>query len=196
MSGLAMDFSNDKNVLNIGDQYMFGPSLLINPVYTYKATSRNVYLPAGTGWYDFYTGKYEAGGREIAAAAPYEQMPLFVREGSIIPAGPALQYTAEKPADMITLFVYAGKDASFTLYEDEDLNYNYEKGAFAEIIFNWNEAARTLTIGNRSGSFTGMMDKRTFNIVVISKDKPAAMDFNAKPTKSVKYSGKQIIVKF
>jgi alpha-D-xyloside xylohydrolase len=196
MRGLVMDFSSDKNVLNIGDQYMFGPSLLINPVYTYKATSRNVYLPAGSGWYDFYTGKYEAGGREITADAPYERMPLFVREGSIIPTGPALQYTAEKPADVITLFIYAGKDATFTLYEDEDLNYNYEKGAFAEIIFNWDEAAKTLTIGNRSGSFTGMMDKRTFNIVVISNDKPSSMDFNAKPAKSVKYSGIKTVVKF
>jgi alpha-D-xyloside xylohydrolase len=196
MRGLAMDFASDKNVLNIGDQFMFGPSLLINPVYTYKATSRNVYLPAGTGWYDFYTGKYEAGGMEITADAPYERMPLFVREGSIIPTGPTLQYTAEKPADVITLFVYAGKDATFTLYEDEDLNYNYEKGAFAEIVFNWNEATKTLTIGNRNGSFTGMMDKRIFNVVVISKDKPSAMDFNAKPAKSVKYSGRQIVVKF
>jgi alpha-D-xyloside xylohydrolase len=196
MRGLAMDFSSDKNVLNIGDQYMFGPSLLINPVYTYKATSRNVYLPAGTGWYDFYTGKFQEGGKEITATAPYEQMPLFVREGSIIPTGPALQYTAEKPADVIMLFIYVGKDASFTLYEDEDLNYNYEKGAFSEIIFTWNDAAKALTIGNRKGSFNGMIDKRIFNIIVISKDKPSAMDFNAKPAKVVKYSGKQTVVKF
>jgi alpha-D-xyloside xylohydrolase len=196
MRGLAMDFAGDKNVLNIGDQYMFGPSLLINPVYTYKATSRKVYLPAEAGWYDLYNGKYEAGGKEITADAPYGQMPVYVREGSIIPTGPALQYTAEKPADVITLFVYAGKDALFNLYEDEDLNYNYEKGAFAEIAFTWIEAKKALTIGNRTGSFAGMMDKRTFNIVLISKDKPAGMDFNARPAKTVKYSGKQTVVKF
>jgi alpha-D-xyloside xylohydrolase len=196
MRGLAMDFTGDKNVLNIGDQYMFGPSLLINPVYAYKATSRQVYLPSGTGWYDFYTGKYEAGGRAITADAPYEQMPIFVREGAIISTGPALQYTAEKPADVITLFVYTGRDGNFTLYEDEDLNYNYEKGAFAEIVINWNEASKTLTIGNRSGSFEGMIAKRTFNIVLISKERPTGMDFNAKPSKTVKYLGKQIVVKF
>lgn len=196
MRGLAMDFGKDKNVLNIGDQFMFGPSLLINPVYAYKANSRKLYLPAGNGWYNLNSGKYESGGREITADAPYEQIPVYVREGSIIPTGPALQYTAEKPADVITLFVYAGRDASFTLYEDEDLNYNYEKGAFAEIVFTWNEAAKTFTIGERTGNFPGMISNRTFNIVMISKYKPAVMDFNAKPEQAVKYSGKQIVVKF
>lgn len=196
MRGLAMDFGSDKNVLNIGDQYMFGPSLLINPVYSYKATSRKLYLPSGTGWYDLYNGKFEAGGKEITANAPYEQMPVYVREGSIIPTGPALQYTAEKPADVVTLFVYTGKDAVFSLYEDEELNNNYEKAIFAEIIFSWNESAKTLKIGERLGFFPGMLSKRTFNIVVINKDKPAGMDFNAKPAKTVRYSGKEITVKF
>ena len=196
MRGLAMDFGHDRQVLNIGDQYMFGPSLLINPVYEYKANSRKLYLPAGCGWYHLYTGKYEAGGRQITADAPYGQMPVYVREGSIIPTGPALQYSAEKPADAITLFVYTGRDASFTLYEDEGLNYNYEKGAFAEITFNWDDAGKTLTIGNRKGAFEGMLAKRTFNIVVVGKDKAPGMDFGLKPDKSVKYSGREIKVKW
>ncbi len=196
MRGLAMDFAADKKVLNIGDQYMFGPALLINPVYNYKALSRKVYLPAQCGWYDIYTGTYHAGGKEVTAAAPYERMPLFVREGSIVPTGPALQYTAEKPAGDITLFVYTGKDASFTLYEDEGLNYNYEQGAFTEISLQWQGAGKILTIGDRKGSFTGMPDKRSFHIVVISRDKPLAMDFEQKPAKTVKYAGKQVVVRF
>ncbi|MGB3007410.1 MAG: TIM-barrel domain-containing protein, partial [Chitinophagaceae bacterium] len=116
MRGLAMDFAKDTAVLNIGDQYMFGPSLLINPIYEYKQRNRDLYLPQCTGWYDFYSGKFYAGGQKINAEAPYERMPVFVKAGSIIPFGPALQYTNEKPADTIMLNIYAGADASFELY--------------------------------------------------------------------------------
>ena len=93
MRGLAMDFAKDTAVLNIGDQYMFGSSLLINPVYEYKQRSREVYLPKCAGWYDLYSGKWYAGGQKINADAPYERMPVFVKAGSIIPFGPELQYT-------------------------------------------------------------------------------------------------------
>ncbi len=194
MRGLVMDFESDKNVININDQFMFGTSLLVNPVYNYKATSRIVYLPAGQGWYDLYSGKFFEGGKAIEADAPYERMPVFVKEGSIIPAGPALQYTAEKPADPITLFVYAGKDATFTLYEDEGLNYNYERGAFTEIKFTWSEALKTLSIAERKGQFEGMLSKRTFNIIVIDKNHKSGMNFDSKPDKVLKYSGKQLSV--
>ena len=129
MRGLAMDFAKDTAVLNIGDQYMFGSSLLINPVCEYKQHNRQLYLPKCAGWYDLYSGKWYAGGQKIVADAPYERMPVFVKAGSIIPFGPELQYTSEKPADTITLNIYTGADASFNLYEDEGTNYNYEKGA-------------------------------------------------------------------
>ena len=195
MRGLVMDFGHDAAVRNIGDQFMFGPSLLINPVYTYKATSRTLYLPAGQGWYDLYSGKYFEGGRTIVADAPYQRIPVFVKEGSIIPCGPDLQYTAEKPADVITLYVYTGKDAGFSLYEDEGLNYNYEKGAFAEIPFIYNEQSGSLTIGDRKGSFAGMLRSRRFQIKVISKNNPAAIDDPFMTTKTIKYSGRKITEK-
>ncbi len=195
MRGLVMDFAGDTAVNNIGDQYMFGPSLLINPVYKYKATSRELYLPNTNGWYDLYSGKYFEGGRKINADAPYERMPLFVKEGSVIPFGPELQYTNEKPADPITLFVYTGKDASFTLYEDENTNYNYEKGAFANIALSYNEATKTLTIDKREGSFTGMLMKRTFKIVWITKDKPKELIVDQKADATVQYKGEKISVK-
>jgi len=169
MRALVMDFGSDTAVKSMADEYMFGPSLLVNPVYAYHARSREVYLPAQTGWYDFYTGTYHAGGQHITAEAPYEKMPLFVKEGSILPVGPQLQYTSEKPADTITLFIYTGKDAAFTLYEDEGTNYNYEKGAFANIPIYYNQAKKTLTIAQRKGNFPGMLTARTFNIVWVTK---------------------------
>jgi len=195
MRGLAMDFPEDPLVRDIGDQYMFGPSLLVNPVYEYKATNRNVYLPAGTGWYESYTGTYLAGGATVVAAAPLQRMPLYIKEGSILPAGPEIQYTAEKPADPITLLVYTGKDAQFTLYEDEDTNYNYEKGAFANIPFNYEEATKTLTIGNRAGAFNGMLQQRTFRVIFISKQNPKPFDADGKAYQVIKYNGKKVTAK-
>lgn len=194
MRGLVMDFNADANTHNIVDQYMFGPSLLVNPVYEYKARTRSVYLPAGNGWYDFYSGKYFEGGQTINAEAPLNRMPLFVKEGSIIPAGPEIQYTTEKPADPITLYVFTGKDAHFELYEDENTNYNYENGKYAVIAFDYNEQTKTLTIGDRKGSFDGMLASRTFQIVVIDKDHARGVELTSKPDTEVKYDGKAMSV--
>jgi alpha-D-xyloside xylohydrolase len=195
MRGLAMDFATDTAVLNIGDQYLFGSALLINPVYEFKQTKRELYLPKCAGWYDLYSGKWYAGKQKITAEAPYERMPVFVKAGSIIPFGPELQYTAEKPADTITLNVYAGADASFDLYEDEDTNYNYEKGAFSIIPIKYNEATKTVTVGNRKGSFNGMLQKRTFRINFITPNGAKALVFDAKFDKEVLYEGKKVVIK-
>ncbi|MEO5944103.1 MAG: TIM-barrel domain-containing protein, partial [Ferruginibacter sp.] len=195
MRGLAMDFPNDSAVLNIGDQYMFGPSLLINPVYEYKQTKREVYLPKSAGWYDLYSGKWFTGGNRITADAPYERMPVFVKAGSIIPFGPALQYTSEKKADTITLNIYTGANASFNLYEDEGTNYNYEKGKFSIIPITYNEASGIITIGDRTGSFNGMLLKRTFRINIVSPHKSKLLDLTAKPDNEIIYKGKQVQIK-
>jgi alpha-D-xyloside xylohydrolase len=195
MRGLVMDFAEDSVAGQISDQYMLGPSLLINPVYTFKARSREVYLPSGQGWYEFYSGAYVNGGQKITADAPYGRMPMYVKEGSIIPFGPELQYTAEKPADPVSLFVYGGRDASFSLYEDENGNYNYEKGVFANIPFRYDESAKTLTIGKREGSFPGMLKSRTFRIMLITKGKPAGLDFESARALTVQYNGNKKIIK-
>ena len=191
MRGLIMDFGADTAVRNIKDQFMFGPALLVNPVYSYQARSRALYLPANTGWYDLYKGQFTNGGQHITAAAPLERMPLYVKEGSILPFGPALQYTGEKAADTVTLYVYTGKDAQFTLYEDEGLNYNYEKGQFSRIALSWNEAKQTLSIGAAEGTFPGMLQQRTFRIIKISKDKAKGLDLNQQPDQTVQYNGKE-----
>lgn len=196
MRALVMDFGADKKVNNIGDQFMFGPSLLINPVYEYKATERELYLPANTGWYNLYDGTYLKGGQKITADAPYERMPIYVREGAIIPFGPEIEYTTQKPADVITLYVYGGKDGKFELYEDENTNYNYEKGEFVKIPFSYNDNTKTLTVGDHLGEgFEGMLKERTFNIVFINKDTPQSLDFDKKSDKVITYSGKSKSVK-
>ena len=192
MRGLIMDFPRDKNVANINDQYLFGSSFLINPVSEYDSVNRKVYLPSGTGWYDFYTGKYFEGGRNISAAAPYGRMPVFVKEGSIIPVGPDLQFTSQKPADTISLFIYTGKNGSFTLFEDEGTNYNYEKGMYSAIVFDYNEREKKLIIQKRRGTFPGMLRKRIFNIIWIQKSNPVAFDFGQKYNEQVSYGGEKL----
>lgn len=195
MRAMVMDFSNDKNVRNIGDQYMFGPSLLIAPVYNYKARSREVYLPASTNWYDFYTGRYINGGYRIKADAPYERIPLFVREGSIIPFGPDIQYTSQKQADTITLYVYTGKNCAFTLYEDDGTDYGYESGSWSTIKFSYDHSAGELTIGQRNGSFNGMPEERYFNIVWVTSYDPSGYNPGIQPHQRVRYDGNQVVVK-
>ena len=193
MRPLVMDFMADTQVNNISDQFMFGSALMACPVYEYGARSREVYFPNTCGWYDFYTGKYMAGGKQTVDA-PYERMPLYVREGAIIPYGPDMQYSDEKPAEEITLYVYQGKNGEFTLYEDENVNYNYEKGAYVLIPFAYDDAEGTLTIGKREGEFPGMLKERSFNVVVVNKDKPQPFDLKAKG-KLVKYVGDEVVVK-
>ena len=192
MRGLVMDFAGDTAVHNIGDQYLFGPSLLVNPVYAYKQRQRDVYLPKGTGWYHLYSGTYTAGGKKISAEAPYERMPIFVKEGSIIPFGPELQYAAERKTDTVNLFVYGGKNASFSFYEDEGSNYNYEKGLFATIEMGYNEATKTLTIGERKGSFPQMLQQRVFQVYYVTPGRPRELNFLSKPDKKIQYIGKSV----
>lgn len=196
MRALVMDFRTDTNVFNIGDEYMFGPAFLVNPVTTYQARSRPVYLPpTAGGWFDLWTGKPLADGQTVDAPAPYDAIPLFVRAGSIVPFGPELQYTAEKPADPITLYVYTGADGAFTLYEDDGLTYGYERGAFARIPIQWNDAGKILTIGKREGSFPGMLAQRTFEVVLVSKTNPVGFSFTPHADRTQRYDGTKVEVR-
>ncbi len=194
MRPMFMDFNSDVNVKDLGDQYMFGPSLLVAPVYKYKARERDVYFPASVGWYDFYTGKFINGGQKISVDAPFEKLPLYVREGTILPIGPDIQFTDEKPADVVTLYVYTGNDCTFTLYEDEGTNYNYEKGSYSNIVFSYNEAGKKLSISSPAGNFNKMPQFRTFNIVWVGRDKPVPFDKLIKPDNVVDYNGSAVLV--
>ena len=193
MRGLVMDFNGDDNIYNIKDQWMFGSALMACPVGEYQKYSRNVYLPKQKGWYDFYTGKHYAGGQTIVADAPYEKIPVFVPEGSILPVGSEMEWSDQKKPELIDLYVYAGKDGSYTLYEDEGTNYNYEKGKYATIDFLYDDAQKTLTIGVRKGSFDGMLQKRRFNVVLVSGDNQQGISLAKAPKgKKVKYAGQEV----
>lgn len=192
LRGLGMDFPEDARARDVNDQYLFGPSLLVSPVYRYHARSRPVYLPSGASWYDFYSGERFEGGREIEAPAPLARLPLFVKAGAILPIGPAVQHTAEKLDAPITLYVYRGASGSFTLYEDDGRSYGYEKGAFARTPLRYDDASGTLTVGARVGSFPGMLATRTLNVRWISPGEAAAGNLDAMPDASQEYSGQPI----
>ena len=195
MRPLVMDFNGDKEVENIGNQWMFGPALMACPVGYYKARNRSVYFPEQTGWYNLYTNEYVEGGQCLVVDAPYEQIPVFVREGAIIPFGPEMEWSDEKAAELINLYVYAGQNGSFQLYEDEGTNYNYEKGKYATIDITYDDATRTVSFGTRKGSFNGMLKQRRFNVVLITKDAPRALNLDNPEGVMVQYNGKQVSVK-
>ena len=141
------------------------------------------YLPKGATWYDFWTGKYYAGGQDVTLETSLDRVPMFVRAGSILPLGPEMQYVGEKAWDNLELRLYPGADGQFTLYEDEGDNYNYEKGQYATITFLWNDKARTLTIGERKGNYPGMLTKRQFTVITPDGKQ-----------KVVEYSGQKVLV--
>lgn len=204
MRALFMDFAGDKNVWNATDEYMFGKSVLVNPVtrpmYVKAGTggmaedfgtvkSQETYLPAGTAWYDFWTGEKIAGGQKTTRQTPLDIIPVYVKAGTVLPIGPKVQYATEKKWDNLEIRVYPGANGKFELYEDENDNYNYEKGIYTTIDFTWDNAKQTLTISDRRGGFPGMLTERKFNIVRVG-------DKNAANTgKVITYSGKATTVK-
>jgi len=213
MRALVMDFTKDKKALDINDLYMFGKSILVCPVtrpmYSKISTngkdttlvedfsvikSEEVYLPKGTEWYDFWTGEKLSGGRTVNKKTPIDIMPLFVKTGSILPFGPKVQYAAEKKWDNLEIRVYEGADGKFVLYEDENDNYNYEKGAYSTISFTWDDAKKVLTISDRNGSFSGMLPERTFSIIKVTTNKGTGADTAKIYDKVVTYRGKKIAV--
>jgi alpha-D-xyloside xylohydrolase len=207
---LVMDFAADKQALDINDEYMFGKSILVAPVtqpmynklqdsikvedYS-EVKSKAVYLPNGTDWYDFWTGEKMNGGQTIHKNTPIDIIPLYIKAGSILPLGPKVQYAIEKKWDTLEIRIYKGANGVFTLYEDENDNYNYEKGAYSTISILWNDAKNELTINDRKGSFAGMITKRKFNTVLVSEGKGVGIDIAEKTEKIVSYIGKKIVIK-
>ncbi|HXT11851.1 MAG TPA: glycoside hydrolase family 31 protein [Candidatus Angelobacter sp.] len=196
MRALAMDFRADTNALAISDEYMFGPAFLVAPVTEPQTSFKKVYLPAGTRWIDFWTGEKLAGAQTVNTAAPLEQIPLFVRAGSIVPFGPVVQFAGEKPQAPIELRVYPGADGAFTLYEDEGDSYRYENGARAMIPLRWNDRDQTLTFGAREGSFHGMVKDRLFRIVLVRPNHGVGPSEATTPDREVHYRGKKLAVRF
>ncbi len=161
-----------------------------------KEKTRSVYLPARHQWVDFWTGKTAEGGQTIYADAPVDKIPLLVRAGSIIPMGPFIQYSTEKPADPVELRIYPGADAVFTLYEDENDNYNYEKGIYATIDFEWDDIHRQLTVHKRKGKYPGMLEKRQFNLVIVKENHGTGVAITKEPDRIITYNGDEQVVGF
>jgi alpha-D-xyloside xylohydrolase len=182
MRMLPFDFRRDPETYDVNDQFLYGPALMVCPVtkpmYYEKDSmpiegvekTRAVYLPKGAGWYDFWTGQFYAGGQTIRAAAPLDILPVFVRAGSILPIGPDIQYANQPTNEPVELRIYPGEDCRFTLYFDENDNYNYENGAFVTVDIEWNEKERCLTIGDRQGYYSGMSDSISFQVVLMADD--------------------------
>jgi alpha-D-xyloside xylohydrolase len=187
MRPLVMDFRSDVKARDVADEYMFGPAFLVSPVTEYQARTRQVYLPAGADWYDFWTGHHLKGGQTIAAEAPFDRLPLYMRAGSIVPVGPEQQYIGEKRDAAVTLYVYAGANGRFSLYEDDGHTYGYERGEFARIPIRWDDRSRTLTIGARSGRYPGMPASRTFTVVLVTPQSPAG--YGATANTPITYTG-------
>jgi alpha-D-xyloside xylohydrolase len=192
MRPLVMDFRDDAKARDVVDEYMFGSAFLVSPVTEYKARTRQVYLPAGSSWYDFWSGRPVAGGQTITADAPYDRMPLFVRGGSIVPIGPDQEYIGEKRVDAITLYVYAGADARFPLYEDDGVSDKYERNEISVVPLSWDDRTKTLTI---DGPQFRPSSVRTFNVVLVSPDAPHGYGDGGQG-RVVKYDGKAIRVTF
>jgi alpha-D-xyloside xylohydrolase len=215
MRALVMDFAEDKQALDINDEYMFGKSLLVCPVTTpmyatmsvrdndttnvedfSKVKSEEVYLPAGTDWYDFWTGEKHSGGQTLNRETPIDLMPLYAKAGSILPIGPKVQYATERKWDNLEIRVYPGTNGEFTLYEDENDNYNYEKGAYSTITFKWDDQKKALTVNARKGTFPGMLTTRTFQVVIVSSNHRTGVDATDQVEKVVDYTGTKKKVAF
>jgi alpha-D-xyloside xylohydrolase len=195
MRPLVMDWRTNRKVWDIGDQFMFGPALLVNPVTEAGATSRSVYLPPAEGWYDFWTGERVAGDQTLQAAAPVDRIPLYARAGSILPLGPESEYAGESKEAPIELRIYRGANGQFTLYEDQGDTYAYEHGAYATISLSWDEASATLTIGARAGSYPGMPAQRGFRVMWVSPNHGAGPEVTAQADREVTYTGQELKVK-
>jgi len=174
---------------------MFGPALLVSPVLEPGATHRWLYLPDAT-WYDFWTGRIVRGPGSISAPAPLEQIPLFVRAGSILPMGPDILYSTEKPPDPIELRVYRGADGQFALYDDENDSYDYERGLRSLIPIRWNDSKGTLTFGAREGRFPGMLEERTFRVVFVTAGHGTGLEPSKTPDRTVRYHGESLVITY
>jgi alpha-D-xyloside xylohydrolase len=192
MRPLIMDFAKDSKALKQNYEYMFGPAFLVAPVLAEGVKNWNVYLPEWqTGWFNFWSGKHFKGGQSVNAEASLSIIPLFVKAGSIVPMGKFTQHTNEKQADTLEIRVYAGTDGKFKLYEDEGTNYNYEKGKYSIITFEWQEKNQTLIIGKRQGSYNGLVEYKVFNIVFVKESNGTGIKIGNTDI-SVKYNGERV----
>ncbi|HEX5284264.1 MAG TPA: TIM-barrel domain-containing protein [Bryocella sp.] len=195
MRPLVMDFRSDANTWDVGDEFMFGPAILVSPVMKSGATSRGVYLPGATAWYDFWTGASADGRQTVQAEAPLDRMPLYVRAGSILPMGAEVEYAGQDREGPIELRVYRGADGRFDMYEDSGDSYDYTKGEHAVIPIRWDDKAGVLTLGAREGSYPGMPVTMQFRIVVVGKGHGVGETITPNADRDFSYDGSEATVR-
>src|SRR6185437_6989633 len=195
MRPLVMDFRSDPNTWNLGDQFMFGPAILVNPILKSAAKSRSVYLPGATAWYDFWTGASVHGEQTVQAEAPLDRIPLYVRAGSILPMGPEIEYAGQNPEGPIELRVYRGADGRFDMYQDSGDSYDYTKGRHAVIPIRWDDKAGVLTLGAREGSYAGMPATMRFRIVLVGEAHGVGEAISPKADRDLSYNGSKADVR-
>jgi alpha-D-xyloside xylohydrolase len=207
MRMLAFDFRADPVAHEVADQFMFGPAFLVNPVTTPMyygpestplkgmAKTRSVYLPRGTTWIDFWTGKSERGGQTLESRATLDRIPLYVRAGSIVPMGPKIQFTGENELAPIELRIYPGADGEFTMYEDAGDGYDYEQGASSTYSLRWNQRKKELSIGARQGEFPEMIRQRTFHVVVVGEKRGVGLEESKRPDAKLTYDGLAVSIR-
>ena len=196
MRAMGIAYPADTRTHELKDQFMFGRDLLVAPVTQSQAIQRSIYLPKGDKWTDIRNGQQYEGGQMVKREVSLALMPLYVRQGSILPWGPKVQYSEQSDWDNLEIRIYPGADGQFTLYEDERDNYNYEQGKYSEIPFSWDDKTRTLTIGQRKGEFEGMLQNRTFRIVLVDADKHVGVGIQQSErfSKDVAYNGTEVKV--
>jgi alpha-D-xyloside xylohydrolase len=206
LRALPFDFRADPCAYDVADEFMFGPAFLVAPVLEpirYAAgsrplpdapTTRRVYLPAGADWFDFWTGRRLSGGQSVDVGLALERIPVFVRAGSIVPMGPGRMHAADLPDAPLELHVYPGRNATFTLYEDDGDGYDYERGASATVELSWDDAARRLSIGARVGSYPGMPEEREIVVIVHDPEPHAEGSPGELAARRLCYAGEPMIV--
>jgi alpha-D-xyloside xylohydrolase len=195
MRPLVMDFLTDTAVYNLNDEFMFGPSILVCPVYEPDQNKKEIYLPKSNGWYDFFTGEFYKSNQSIVANTPYEHIPIYIKAGSIVPVGPVIQYALQQSKEPVTLFVYTGADANFYLYYDDGVSYQYEKGKYVKIPLHYSEKDKKLVLEKPLGEMKTFFDRLQFKVVFISPEQKKSL-FDNKIAKIVEYSGNEIVVSY
>ncbi len=193
MRAMCVDYGDDKKALEYDHQYLFGPSILVAPVVDKGKRTQIVYLPKGS-WYNMQTGEKFSGNQQITVEAPLDSIPIFVKEGSVLPLAPAMNYVDEKPPENLDLHVYTGSDASFDLYDDDGTTYGYEQGKCTDTVIDYCEKSHSVIIHKAEGQYDGMPKNRSYTLYLHHVRRPGAVTLNCSAYSDWNYDERGLLV--